>query len=259
MSIPALQERLHEKGLTLLFAAEAGSRAWGFESRDSDFDIRFLFLRQRESYLSLFEGVQDLTWQAAPHDFAGWDIRKALRLALASNPSFIEWVQSPVTYYDAGKYQENLKALMERNFSPLRLAMHYASFMRNIKGKYLKDFTGEYTIKRYLYALRPIFVIKWMAENPYKLPLCSFDQTFAETISAGHIIRKDVATVLALKKAGKEADTSLEFPVLNTYIQEWFENINELAKGFPDRTADIEEFNSLFRGIVTGETDGKAQ
>ena len=37
----------------ILYAVESGSRAWGFPSRDSDFDVRFLYLRPVESYLSI--------------------------------------------------------------------------------------------------------------------------------------------------------------------------------------------------------------
>ncbi len=42
-----------EYGVTILFACESGSRAWGFPSRDSDFDARIVYHHPADWYLDL--------------------------------------------------------------------------------------------------------------------------------------------------------------------------------------------------------------
>src|SRR5215510_13896244 len=87
-----------EEGVRVLYAAESGSRAWGFGSPDSDYDVRFLYAHERNWYVKLGED-RDVIERALDEqrvDLAGWDIRKALRLLLKSNPALYEWLVSPV-------------------------------------------------------------------------------------------------------------------------------------------------------------------
>ena len=48
-----LREIEAEKGVRILYACESGSRAWGFPSSDSDYDVRFLYLHPTDWYLSI--------------------------------------------------------------------------------------------------------------------------------------------------------------------------------------------------------------
>ena len=77
------------EGARVLLAVESGSRAWGFESPDSDFDVRLVYVRPVEHYLRL-DPVRDvLEWRLDEVLTAtGWDLDKSLRLARGANPSF---------------------------------------------------------------------------------------------------------------------------------------------------------------------------
>ena len=44
----ALAQVEAERNVRVLFACESGSRAWGFASRDSDYDVRFLYVHRRD-------------------------------------------------------------------------------------------------------------------------------------------------------------------------------------------------------------------
>ena len=86
--------RLHaietKNNVKIIFACEAGSRAWGFESPDSDYDIRFVYVRPKDWYFSInVENRRDVIELPIldDYDINGWDIRKALKLMRKSNPS----------------------------------------------------------------------------------------------------------------------------------------------------------------------------
>lgn len=240
-----LDRKLHSKGLDLVYAAEAGSRAWGFASIDSDYDVRFIFKKSRDAYLSLEAGVEDLQWTDGLLDFSGWDLRKALRLAHKSNPTFIEWLHSPIVYWGSGgEFQKDLLELFKEHYSPKALAHHYINFMRNTRGKYLSDFTGEFSLKRYLYALRPIFVITWMGKNPGLIPPVDFP-TLAKT-ECPKALCPDLERLLALKASGTEKGTE-KFEVFNSLISHWFNTGHGYVDKFPSKVFPIEPLDKLFR------------
>jgi predicted nucleotidyltransferase len=116
--VTSLETRLTAKRLRMVFAAEAGSRAWGFASPDSDYDVRFIFMSEKDRYLSLFDPIQDINYLDHPNDYAGWDLKKALVLASKSNPSLIEWLGSPIIYRNPMGFQGKLRTIMDEQFSP---------------------------------------------------------------------------------------------------------------------------------------------
>ena len=164
-----LSEIEREKGVTVLYAAESGSRAWGFESPDSDFDVRFIYMRQESEYLRLdsFRDVIELpvndTW-----DVSGWDLPKALRLLHKSNPTLFEWLASPICYRDNG-FSARIQPLLAEYFSPSRMLHHYLSMADNNTRNYLQ---GESVrMKRYLYILRPVLACLWVMEHDSPPPV----------------------------------------------------------------------------------------
>src|SRR3546814_6400248 len=117
--IEALLERIElEHGVRILFAVESGSRAWGFASADSDWDVRFVYARPAEYYLSLAprRDVIELPIENGI-DAGGWDIRKALSLLLNANPTLLEWLKSPIVYR-RGPVMAQLARLAERTGHP---------------------------------------------------------------------------------------------------------------------------------------------
>lgn len=149
----ALKGQEAERGCRILFAVESGSRAWGFASPDSDYDVRVIYVRPLDWYLGLEEGLAD-TWNAMlpdELDIAAWDLRKALRQFQKSNASFLEWLGSPIVYSDCGLIGE-LKEMIDRVFNPTHVAYHYASMFRHATEDKAED--GTIGVKKLCYALR---------------------------------------------------------------------------------------------------------
>lgn len=147
-----LNEIEREKGIEILFAVESGSRAWGFESPDSDYDIRFVYKHKLDWYLCLTEKTDTIEFMTEDDlDGSGWDLRKALRLLNRSNASFLGWLFSPVVYRSDEKFHEELKSLATLSFNPIAGFHHYHSMCKNFEDKLTTD---DLTIKSYFYAIR---------------------------------------------------------------------------------------------------------
>ncbi|MCL2776072.1 MAG: nucleotidyltransferase domain-containing protein [Oscillospiraceae bacterium] len=148
------------ENVRVLHAVESGSRAWGFESPDSDFDVRFIYVHPKEFYLRLDKTRDVIEWQLDETlDINGWDLQKALRLIHSSNPTIFEWNNSPIIYKTTPEW-EYMRVAMPNYFSIKSGAYHYYSTAMNT---YINYFKGETVkLKKYFYILRPLLACKWI-------------------------------------------------------------------------------------------------
>ena len=144
-----LSEIESQKDVTVLYACESGSRAWGFPSEDSDYDVRFIYLRPRDWYLSVdFERKRDVIELpiSGKLDISGWDFRKALQLFYKSSPVLLEWLGSPIVYLEAYSTASKLRELAKTHYSATACMYHYLSMAKN---NYRDSLRGE-TVKKIL-------------------------------------------------------------------------------------------------------------
>ena len=123
-----------EDSVSILYACESGSRAWGFPSVDSDYDVRFIYKHDADWYLSIdVEEKRDVIERPINDelDISGWDIRKALQLLRKSNPPLLEWLSSPILYRENPGVAEKLRTAMAEFYSPLSSFHHYLNMARN--------------------------------------------------------------------------------------------------------------------------------
>ena len=106
-----------EEHIKILLAVESGSRAWGFASPDSDYDVRFIYIRPTQDYLRL-DSVRDVIELPIDEvlDINGWDLQKTLRLLHKSNPTLFEWFSSPIVYRET-EFADTFRKLMSHYFS----------------------------------------------------------------------------------------------------------------------------------------------
>lgn len=120
-----LEEIEKQEHVKIILAVESGSRAWGFDSADSDYDVRFIYVREPEMYLKL-DNIRDvIEWQLDEvFDISGWDIKKALQLLYKSNPTLFEWINSPIVYKETKETLE-LRDIAKEYFDVKKSVMHY--------------------------------------------------------------------------------------------------------------------------------------
>ncbi|NOT73480.1 MAG: nucleotidyltransferase domain-containing protein [Cyclobacteriaceae bacterium] len=232
--------------VSILYAAESGSRAWGFPSPDSDFDARFIYVHSKEYYLSIEEqrDVIELPIDAVL-DINGWDLRKALKLFRKSNAPVFEWLQSPIVYKSNPEFHAEMNSLMPRYFSPRGMFHHYLSMAKSVIAG--PDLSGaEVKLKKYFYALRPLLACKWILDYN-EVPPMEFGKL---RILLDEDLQGIVNDLLDQKSKLDETFTIKPIKELNAWItnsQEYNENHQPLARAVSD---DHEDLNQLFRKFL---------
>lgn len=239
-------------GVRILFAAESGSRAWGFGSPDSDWDVRFIYAHRRDWYLRLAEGrdVIERPLDAMLVDLAGWDLRKALRLALKSNPALYEWLVSPIVYADDGQLRPALQALFEQHASPRALAWHYWSIAR---GQWKREIEGRTEVrqKKYFYVVRPLLSLAFVAAHGRPPPMTVDALLAACEMPAAP--REAFDALLARKRATPELGAAARSGVLDAWAEAAMERLNpdRLALSDAPAVADrTDEADALYRQTI---------
>ena len=207
-----LSQLEEEYGIRILLAIEAGSRAWGFSSPDSDWDIRFIYIHRPQWYLTVEPGRDTLerSFEEEKLDLAGWDLRKGLSLFRQTKPSLLEWLHSPIIYRQDVRFVDALQALEPPSFNPIKAMHHYLSIARGHNEKYLQR--GGFTLKRFLYYLRGLLACIWI-EQRLCTPPVRFTALVEATVS-DPAIREAIDKLLTLKRESKEHDQSAVAPEL---------------------------------------------
>lgn len=240
-----------EHGVRILYAAESGSRAWGFGSPDSDFDVRFIYAHDRDWYLRLVEprDVIEKGIDAQLIDLNGWDVRKALRLLLKSNPALYEWLVSPIVYRDDGRFREAASATFREQVDRRALAFHYWSIAR---GQWRSEIEGrdEVKLKKYFYVVRPLLSLGWTIAEPGPPPM-QIDALLDAVAMPGEI-RRAVDDLLVAKRQTPELGLGPRIGVIDGWaidrLEAWKPDAHDFGDAMP-RTATA-QVDALFRATI---------
>lgn len=235
-----------EEGVRYLMAVESGSRAWGFPSPDSDYDIRFLYVRPRRDYLALGK-MRDIIERPIVDeiDLNGWDVRKALGLMLKHNAVVSEWMESPIRYIEDDPVVSELKALANRHFNPHGYARHYANLGKGTVARWFED--GEnIPVKRYFYALRPALSILALRTNPRERPPMEMRALMRACDLAPSLIEQ-VEELIALKAKTNEKGNAVRRPELEQLVHAELERANDAPERLDTETFKQEAENLFLR------------
>jgi predicted nucleotidyltransferase len=213
-----------EHSVTILYAVESGSRAWGFESLDSDYDIRFIYAHRKNWYLNILPKQDVIEYPIINEfDYSGWDLRKTMFLMNKSNPVLFEWLKSPIVYYKDNDSYKVLEQLSKNYFSPISSIYHYLHMASGNYRQYLQS--DEVKIKKYFYVLRPIMACMWI-ESHKESPPMEFDKLLTQMTDIE--LLGTINELLKKKKSGIELGTEPKIAVINNFMEnklQYFENI----------------------------------
>lgn len=217
-------------GVRILYACESGSRAWGFASPDSDYDVRFIYVYPLPWYLTVKPGrdVIELPIEG-DLDVNGWEVRKTLGLLARGNPALIEWLQSPIVYRADEAFLGALWSAARTLFRPEKSLYHYRHMAA---GNYREYLRGDIVrLKKYLYVLRPLLAARWVATKGEMAPM-EFEPLVAAMVEdAG--LRRSIERLLALKRASGEADNGPRVPDINAFIEAELDVLKEITPSAP--------------------------
>lgn len=244
--IAKLAEIEQHEQVRILHAVESGSRAWGFASPNSDYDVRFIYVRDTPHYLKLAKTRDVIEWQLDEVlDINGWDLQKTLRLLHSSNPTLFEWNNSPVVYKTSEDW-----TVIQREIDNYFLAKsglyHYLSTATGNYREYLKGETVK--LKKYFYVLRPILACKWILDKNCPPPML-----FSELVDAELEVnvRPVIAQLLIQKSTTPEMGEGRRINELNDYIDNTLEVLKSKIDALPsDKKQGWESLDELFLQIV---------
>ena len=248
--VKEINEKLDEieakENVHILHAIESGSRAWGFASPDSDYDVRFVYVRRKEDYLKLNEPRDVIEWQLDDVlDINGWDLKKALKQFARGNATLFEWSGSPIVYRTTDEWNR-IREVSKQYFSEKSAVYHYYGTANSTYQEYLQGDTVRY--KKYFYALRPLLAAEYI-EKYHAAPPVLFDDLLKMELSVE--LRQAIDELLEIKKKTTEGEEKPHMPVIRDFIMSETERQKEIADNLADdHNKDWMALNRLFMEII---------
>ena len=246
-----------DEEVKILYAVESGSRAWGFSSKDSDWDVRFIYHRPLNQYLKLFKNDDYLGIDNMPKeffqdsvDFHGWDLDKTLKLLYKGNPPLLEWLESPFIYHTDPILIPELKKLSRKFYNSKRAIYHY---LHMAEGNFISYITNRPHVKtkKYLYIIRPLLACYWI-ETIGSMPPMEIDQTFGHYVNNNetYAVISRIIRLIDRKRSGEEFGEQEPDQVLNTWILERLNYYKNYVKTMQDPQHTVTSLNKFFQDIV---------
>ena len=235
-----------ETAIYILYACESGSRCWGFASKDSDYDVRFIYTHEPEYYLTnnLHLGPDTLEIPTKhPLDMNGWDLAKALKLFRKCNPPLYEWLRSPIVYANHEKFVNRLRPLMKDYYNYTAMCYHYLHMADGNNRQYLQG--SEVRIKKYLYVLRPLLSVLWLMKHDVPPPL-DFRNLVGLTLGGRMELLDAIESLVTYKEQGAEKMTGPRIDIISDFLDEELARLKDIHFSSPKIEESWEPLQKLF-------------
>ncbi|HUC82010.1 MAG TPA: nucleotidyltransferase domain-containing protein [Flavisolibacter sp.] len=235
--------------IKILYACETGSRAWGFPSPDSDYDVRFIYQHERDWYLALNDRKDTIEFMDGDLDITGWDLRKCLKLLKKSNVPLIERFQSPVQYYADENFRAEFKQLIQAYYSPIASFFHHYS-LANKFWEELKD-QASIKLKSYFYLVRSLLSCNWIIKDKAVLPMdIESLMTYVDDKS-----REELQKLIALKATVGETYLHPKDATMQAFITRLFAFVEENKNDLGVNNKDFDSLNDFFLKTLYEKAD----
>ena len=243
-----LQKLEAEKDIHILLACETGSRAWGFPSPDSDFDVRMIYVHKTNWYLSVNEARDTLErmFENRELDITGWELKKALTLMGKSNPALLERIQSPIVYRADEEFVQDMQEIAWSHYSRITAIHHYYSMAKKIADEFSDR--NEYKLKKLFYALRTATVCKWISERT-EIPPIEFPRIYNGLDLAPNLVRR-IDELIQLKKTKPESYLHPNEPLILDFIQSCLEETANIKHTLSAGRRSVAELNAVLRKYI---------
>lgn len=245
-----LTEIEKKHNVKILYACETGSRAWGFPSPDSDYDIRFIYKHERDWYLSLWERKDTIEFILNEElDITGWDLKKSLVLLKKSNAPLIERFQSPIEYYVVNGFKSSFKKLIEEYYSPVAVFYHHHSLAK----RFLEDIKNQELIKlkQYFYFIRSLLSCNWIIQTNKILPM--HIEGLMQLINEER--RQQLRKLILLKGAVGEKFLYTKETRLHTWLMDLWNVIESSRENLGINSMSYTLLNDFFIKTLNGRVD----
>jgi len=239
-----LKQIEQDRNIKILLACETGSRAWGFPSPDSDYDVRLIYLHKRDWYLGLIDQKDSLQIMLENNelDFSGWDLRKCLRLLMKSNAALLERIQSPIIYQADTAFMKEIMTVAAPCYSRRSTLHHYLGLAK-------KNYAGiceskQYKLKKFFYALRAATACRWIITKD-QMPPIEF-QTMLYTLDIDDSIIARIEELVELKSTSSESYLHQGDNKILEFIDENIIQAKNNANNLPVSHPDVKKLNAFF-------------
>jgi len=223
----ALLQLESQYDIKILYAVESGSRAWGFASTDSDWDVRYIYIHRLNWYLKI-DDKKDSQEETLTDDIdlSGWELKKALRLFRKSNPPILEWLRSPIVYLQHFSTADRLRGLIKEYFNPKSCLHHYLHMAEGNYREYLQK--ERVRVKKYFYVLRPILACEWIRQTNTMAPM-EFQKLLDSQVTDLKV-KNEIKDLLRRKINGEELNEEARIDILNDFLDEKIQYYNNYIK-----------------------------
>lgn len=243
-----LEEIEEEKAIKILLACETGSRAWGFPSPDSDYDIRIIYVHKNDWYLSVNEPKDsiDLMLENNDLDISGWELKKSLGLLMKSNPPLLERIQSPIIYKVDDEFASDIWQVSKKCYSKIATIHHYLSMAKKMKEEIVRK--KEFKLKKFFYTLRAATVCKWILEKE-EMPPIEFPKVFLNLNLSKRIVNS-IEDLINLKSTKSESYFHTGEEELMSFIDNCIVISEEKKSNLPAGNCKMSNLNQVLRKYV---------
>lgn len=243
-----LKQLEKDKKIKILLACETGSRAWGFPSPDSDYDVRLIYKHSTDWYLTLTDKKDSIELMLADNeiDITGWDVRKSLRLLRKSNAALLERIQSPYIYYGDEAFRQELNQIAPSCYSRIATLHHYLNLARRFYGDISEG--KDYKLKSFFYALRSAVACCWIAAR-VEIPPIEFSKMLAGLSIDEKLIQR-IAELIKLKATKSESYRHQGETELFDFIKANIQQAEQVSKSLPGAKFSSEELDTFFKKTI---------